>query len=291
MAVAEAPVYVGPVYVGPVYVGPVTVAIELIGPAEAEAMLARNDHNRKLKEGEVAKIDRDIRAGAYALNGETIKIALSGRLLDGQNRLTGIVRSGIAVLSVVVRGLPDSAQDTVDIGPKRNLGDILTLHGETNGHGLAAALNLSWRLEVLGNLFRGGGVRDPSNDEVLTYFDENPGIRASMSVGARLGSSVLRYTPSASSGLHFQMSKRNPEKADEFWGALDGGSALEVGNPILTLRSYLIRDLSAPRRMDTVYRAAITIKAWNAWRAGKDLHVIRWVRSGVKLEPFPVIHK
>lgn len=274
MAIAEAPYRI-------------STEVETITPKEALALLASNDHNRPMR-AHVADLAREMAEGRWTLNGESIKVSATGRLLDGQHRCLAVVESGAVIQSVVVRGLPNMAQETVDTGNKRSVADILALRGETQVNQLAAALMIAWKMDNNGHLWNGTNYAYPTSTELIAYLEANPGIRISLSVGNRMKESVLRYPGGTAVGLHFLMSRIDPDQADEFWDLLYSGIELLAGHPILTLRNYLVRDLSALRRMDARYRAAITIKAWNAYRAGRNVHVIKWVRTGDKPEAFPV---
>jgi hypothetical protein len=272
-----------------VYRGGVTVAVEWVGPNEARSMLAINDRNRKKRPLHIATISRDIQHDRYRLNGESIKIADSGRLLDGQNRLEAVVHSGKGIWTVVVRGLGEEAQETVDIGAKRQLADQLHMAGETNANVLAAALSIVWRLKTNKHLHTGAGYASPSNEELLDSLVQYPAIRESVRWSDHARKGVLRYPTSVEAGLHFLMAEIDSTAADEFWTLLQEGQGLDAGHPILTLRNYLIRDLANRRRMDAKYRAAITIKSWNAYRANRTATIIVWRRAGDKPEEFPVL--
>lgn len=274
-----------------VYDGPVRVAVEWISPADARAMLLRNESNRALKPSLISAIKADIGLDCFYLNGETIKVAASGRLLDGQNRLTAIVETDTGQWCVVVRDLDEASADSVDIGAKRSLGDTLSRHGEAAGNTLASAVRLSWLIETNGHIWTGASYPYPSHAQMQDWLARNAGIRDSLAVGDRLRRSLLRYPPSPAAALHYLMSKRDAGQADTFWNLLASGVDLDDGNPILTLRSYLIRELTSggTSRINVTPRLAVTIKAWNAHRAGKTLRVIKWTRSGDKAEDFPVI--
>ena len=50
----------------------------------------------------------EMQDGKWRLNGKTICFDSTGRLLNGQHRLSAVVRSGVTLTTVVVRGLdPD----------------------------------------------------------------------------------------------------------------------------------------------------------------------------------------
>jgi hypothetical protein len=264
-------------------------SIERIGPSQAEALIGANSKNRHVMRSKVEMWSRAMAAGNWILNGESIKVAGSGILLDGQHRLLAVLDSGSTIETVVVRGLPEPTQETVDIGDRRSLADILTLRGEQNTFLLAASLMVAVRLDMNGNLFSGTGYIWPSSQELLDYLDENPGIRDSVIYAGRVKHSVLRYPGSLMAGLYFHFSRLDIDDANAFWERLLDGVGLDIGQPVLTLRQLLLKDQTNQRRMSTTHRAAVTIKAWNAFRAGRSLQILRWSRGGATPEDFPAI--
>jgi hypothetical protein len=65
------------------------------------------------------------------------------------------------------------------------------------------------------------------------------------------------------------------------------GENLTKGNPIYALRSLLEKDRMAIRRFGQTYRLAVIIKAWNAYRDGREVKSLRWTQGGANPEPFP----
>lgn len=84
------------------------VTIEVITPEEAQAYLDNNAKHRPIKEKKVAEYMGEMKDGKWRLNGKTICFDTTGRLLNGQHRLSAVVASGVSLTTVVVRGLdPD----------------------------------------------------------------------------------------------------------------------------------------------------------------------------------------
>lgn len=261
-----------------------TVAVETITPAQAHALLGGNTHNR-LVSSRVKDLARAMREGFWVLNGETIKVAKNGTLIDGQHRLLAIIEAKTPIQTYVVRGLPLVAQETVDIGRKRTLGDVLSIRGEANYTILAAALSVAWRLDTSGHLRSGGKLNmQPQHGELLQYLMDNPGITKSVTLGSRVAHE-LRYPGGTAAGLHYLMAKKRAAEADDFWEGVVTGFGLSVGSPILALRQFLIRDLGTRHRSSGDYRAALAIKAWNAYVGGKSIRIIGWKTT----EDFPRI--
>lgn len=96
-----------------------------------------NVHNRKIKERHVKGLAAQLQAGLWTLNGDAIRFDRTGKLLDGQHRLYACVEANISFDTLVVTGLDPDAQDTMDIGKNRNVGDVLDLAGVHNPRKIA----------------------------------------------------------------------------------------------------------------------------------------------------------
>ena len=79
--------------------------VEVISPKEAQAYLDNNAKHRPIKDKKVAEYMAEMQDGRWRLNGKTICFDTTGRLLNGQHRLSAVVRSGISLTTLVVRGL------------------------------------------------------------------------------------------------------------------------------------------------------------------------------------------
>lgn len=112
----------------------------LVTIKEAEELLRKNSCNRDKKKHEISTIAKDMVEGRYREEtGETIKISKTGMLLDGQNRLTAMVKAGIPKKFLVVWDLEPDIMDVIDSGVKRTSSDVLKIKGKPN-HGAAAAI-------------------------------------------------------------------------------------------------------------------------------------------------------
>lgn len=263
----------------------VTVRVETITPDEASALLAGNTKNRYIRPTRVNTYARAMLAGDWALNGETVKISKTGKLLDAQHRLLAVVETGVPLTSVVVRGLDDSVIETIDIGDKRTLGDTLRLRGEKNWNNLAAALVTTYRVM---NRTMNTSLYWPTNRELLAFFEDHGNLRGSIRMSHRATTSPTRFPPSQAVALDYLFRQTDEgEKVDEFWVGLFDGVGLDNRSPVLALRNFLIKDLLETRRRTRVeYRIALTIKAWNLFRAGEHAASLHWSHP----EPFPDIN-
>lgn len=88
------------------------VSVEVINPAEAEAYLKNNAMHRKIKEKKVDAYMKEMKNGKWVLNGKSLIFDSNGRLLNGQHRLSAVVKSQTPLTTVVIRGVDPSVLET-----------------------------------------------------------------------------------------------------------------------------------------------------------------------------------
>lgn len=255
-----------------------------ITPEMASDLLENNPRNRPLKRMHVAFLCEEMRNGRWKFNGDTIRIATDGSLIDGQHRLEAVRQTGVSIKSLLVNGLDPDVFDTIDGGARRSAGDTLSVAGEKNGRNLAAALVVADDL-LAGKTDFCRAIK-VSNAEILNMLDRHPDIRKSIS----WGNALCRLAPaSVSVALHYIFSRSAPEKADEFFHAVATGESLEIHNPAYLLRQRLIDNATAKGKLTRRYTAALFVKAWNSWRAGARLKFLRFREVGELAETFPTV--
>jgi hypothetical protein len=238
-----------------------------VTPELAQEWMKGNISNRRLNERTVNLYTRDMLADKWPLNGEAIKRAADNTLLDGQHRLEAVIRSGKTIKMLVISGLPPETQETMDLGRKRNASDTLTLRGESN----TTALSSIARRVTLWD--RG----DRSFREVVTFaemsetLDKHPEIRRSAELAVRVHN-AFRFLPTSSLGTaHHLMLRVDPERVPWFFGAIETGAGLDLGNPVLTLRERVRSDRESGQKVGDVRALAYLVRAWNANRKGATL--------------------
>ena len=175
-----------------------------------------------------------MRAGDWAINGQTIKISKSGRLLDGQHRCAAAIKSGREFDAIVVEGLDEDVFDTFDLGAKRAIADILIDRREQNTSTLAATLRQLWLLN--NGLLQHRAVTSTVS-ELLDTLETHPGTRESVRLSGRIRDIIA---PSIGCALHYLFSQVNSSKADEFVHRLGDGLHLDdMNHPIWKLRKRL----------------------------------------------------
>ena len=257
------------------------VGIQHITPSIATSMLLGNNNNRTLNKNHVSNLAKEMLSGRWKVNGDTI--CFNGdQLIDGQHRLQAIVESGIAIDTLVVRGLEGDVFDTKDTGKRRSASDTLSVRGELNTACLAACLGTIERY-VTGRMFRFIRFSNTEIEELLVKYPE-----ARASVGAT--HITRRLLPRAiAAASHYLFSRKDPEEASRFMSQLISGAGLDVGDPVYVLRERLVQNTMAKGKLERDYLMAITVKAWNARREGRKVRYLRVRQEGEAQESFPLV--
>jgi hypothetical protein len=263
--------------------GRLKVQALMVTPEMAEQLLADRGPNRNVSGSVINKYARDMAAGRWRLNGQTIKLSVDGRLLDGQHRLEAAKKAKRAFPAIIVDGLPDSILSSLDIGRRRAMSDVLRERGESNTIILASGLRWLWMIK---NEVILAANSSPTSGELLELLELEPEIRISLkqvtAIRDIMGSGIA-------AALHCTFAKKDPERADEFFGRLIDGVNLSEHSPVRHLRERLIRTRASHRvRLAEAERVAISIKAWNAFRENRPLQLLVWRNRGVAREPLPV---
>ena len=103
--------------------------LRMITPQVAREMLKHNKENRPLRIGWVDTLRAAWDRGEWKKTNASIGFATSGRLLDGQHRLTMISQlpEGTLVPVNVTIGMDDDSFDAIDQGKHRSLGDLYNI--------------------------------------------------------------------------------------------------------------------------------------------------------------------
>lgn len=259
-----------------------------VTPQIAEKWLRKNTHNRSVASARVDQYAADIRRGEWRVNGEAIKIAKDGTILDGQHRLMAVLEAEREIQTLVITGLDAEAQETMDQGRGRSLGDVFKLRGESYWNPLATACRTLCLFELYGEVIQPAYQPAPSIQQASRTLERNPELRDSV---AFVYTQIRRpWLPSSHLGaLHFLFATVDSEAADDFLLKLRTGEGLRRDDAVYVLRekfmaSHLERDTIAVRK-----QLALIIKAWNAYVAGEPTTRLEWHPGGPRPEPFPTI--
>lgn len=257
-----------------------------ITPERATELLAKNTSNRRIAKRNLSLIKEAMIAGEWELNGEAIKIAQDGTILDGQHRLMASVETGTTFQSLIVTGLKNDVQQTMDTGKSRTIADVLTLRGYKRTSLLAAITTsiIRWEKYHLKAAISTGDY-PVTAAQAVARIESEPGLQ-------ELVREVSGLTKIGISGrmaglLYYVFSSIDAEDAQHFMSHLESGEGLERGNPILTLRNLLLALKSDRSTKSQIYVGAVCIKAWNKFRDGDECLTLRFTPGGANPERFP----
>lgn len=292
------------------------ISLRMIGRDRASKLLERNTANRGVVQPIEERYARDQANGEFrSLNGQTVKVADTGRLLDAQHRMGAIVRSGVCLPFVVVEGLSERVFAEMDRAETRSFKMLLADRGVANAGTVAAAAKLQYYYEQ-SRFERVVGV-SPSNPELSSVLARHPGIELSGGGRPTDGGKIWNndkdarrlLVPATICWLQYRFQQVGQDLMMAFFHKLATGEMLERGNPILVLRNKLL-ELATDRQKarsgvagakagaavggteHQIRQAALTILAWNAWVQGKSItaKALAWgeaKKDGSSREPFP----
>jgi hypothetical protein len=107
---------------------PMNTKLETITPEKAARILEKN-RNRRISVARVKALVDAMLSEQWQMTGQTIQIDKDGYLVDGQHRLTAIVRSNRSQQFLVVRNVDSEAREVTDYVRPRSASDVLKMHG------------------------------------------------------------------------------------------------------------------------------------------------------------------
>lgn len=268
------------------------VSVELVEmtPELAFELLERNENNRRVKKRAIAEYVHALKSGDWQFNGDPVRVAADGQLLDGQHRLMALVEAGFTVPMVLVEGVTPETQMTMDVGTKRSYADHLKMRGEKNAAALAAIVRgyaLYQRSE--GRQRWEPGETRLSMSELERTLLRNPLLKESQREAHRLYMSGFKASQVATGVAHYVLTQLDGPDALFFFERIETGSELFPDGPtqpILKLREYIATRKIHEVRSSHVTLAAI-LKTWNAFRAGTRMSNPEPRFGGRNPEAFP----
>jgi len=252
--------------------------VEEITPQQAALWLEVNLHNRPLQYQRAQALAGAIGRGEWALNGDAIRFATNGQLIDGQHRLQAIVIAGKTVRSLVVRGLAPDSFATIDTNRNvRNARDVMALAGITNYNVVAPMARLMFYYEQCGNPYDSTIEKNPSAEQLLKVA-QRPRFNecANRVIAARW---CRKFVGAGLTGFAmYVFGQHRQEHALDFFRKLETGIGLEEGSPLLLLRDRLTSAATSSHdRLRPIAKGAYLFKAWRLYLAGADVKQLKLV--------------
>lgn len=239
-----------------------------VTPEMATILLEHNPHNRALADAVVNMISKDIVAGRFILNGETIVIADDGNIIDGQFRLNAVIKADEPVVSVMVFGLPYDVRMTADQGRARSVADYLRMAGHDHHKEQGAAATLLMGYQDAGSFRQLGSTRRLSKTSTFEFVKANPELlwAAGLMKGYSPGSCFV--PKSVLVAVTAVLSKIDKDEAEVFIRRFITQVGLAANEPIYVLHKGLQARRNNKIHVRTWDMGELLIRAWNAQRKG-----------------------
>lgn len=254
----------------------VKAEIKYIDKQEADRLLSKNDTNRPFLLPRAQGYANDMEAGRWDMNGESIIVSDTGKLLDGQHRLWAISDRDLKMQFLVVYGVSEDTFDTIDTGNSRTAGDVLSIDGYSKAEAdtLSTCIKLDLIMQKTGGPHCPGIVsrsltpqvvleaarRDSGYENSVKYILENRTKNTPVSMGSL---SFLLY--------RFRILSDYIEEPDEWIKGLMTGANLSENDPRLWIKNRVIREFSSSTKTNQLLRRGFIIKAWHTWKNGRSV--------------------
>jgi len=254
-----------------------------VTPELAAEWLSRNGINRKLIPNHVRSLEAVLLRGEWALNGETIKFSKTGRLLDGQHRLTACVNSGVGFWTHVVYGLEDCTFETIDTTSRpRKASDILSIRGKVAAHSLAACAKSLWIFSQTRQFYDGGSAVAGFTPRVcVDLIERRPAVEQFVH---NAHNNRVFGSQSLLAALAYLFSCVDDSLSSEFLHVMNEGSS-ELSRPFNVLREALIGRRMSSVRVGNRPLAFMAIRTWNSELSGTWIKKVYYKPN----EDFPLI--
>lgn len=268
----------------------------LITPEKAAKLLENNTINRKLNPTNLGFIRTAIENGTFLYNGESIIVAKTGELLNGQHRLQACVDSGISITVSLVEGIEKDAMSTIDTGKTRGGADVLHMNNVKNAATISSAIRLI--IEKQGKARRlsaSGSSLKVSNAEILEFYNghqkEIDALAVFASHAYRTGAKIL--TASHIMAYIYLLSYEDKKMPIMFMRELMTGASLTDTDIVQMLRTKLINNRISKNRIKDKHKVDLIVKIARVYFTGerrKTLRVtadedIRFMEVDVRISP------
>lgn len=269
-----------------------------VTPEIATEYLARSDLNRRLSRDRAIELAKAFNRGEHRLTGDAIVFNKQGLMTNGQHRMLAIVIAGNpeGFEFWVMEGADEDEQMVQDTGRSRSFTDHLRIRGVPNATAVSGVTKLYWNYTT-------GTIHDPK----LWHARISPTVfqldkffadhEDTLKEGIRHADTARRKLPLTVSVLAvawITFSAIDEADAQGFWDQLT--MKTEAGSPVRSLISQVLTKRKArPGRretgwyssFDSRHQLALIIKAWNAFREGREIQQLVFKSGGVAPEGFP----
>lgn len=247
----------------------------LVTSPMAQVMLSRNTRNRRPRASDITYYGNAMNEGAWLLTHQPIAFDVNGVLIDGQQRLGGIVESGVAADLFIMCGMPPESFEVVDTHRKRTAADMLHVQGETQETRLAAVCRLLWMFDTDP---QGEWRNRVSNRTVSKTLEANPQLREAINRAYPIAKATRGNHTAMSVGVYLLWRAMSPEHSQvlAFLDGVETGADMDRRDPRLRLQRTTQTAVDRRVTRDSRRQLALWLKGWRAYALGKKVDTISW---------------
>jgi len=230
----------------------VTMAVESINKERAQQILSKPyEKQRSINKALIDKLVQAMNADEFIeAIPNPIYISETGKLLDGQHRLTALTQTNRTMQFLMAYGLPESAFVYFDQNRPRSLRDALQTSGVANAEKVATATKLLYQLIV-------GKLNAPRNEVAVRMVRDYPRFEEAVTFAQSISDNTHIVT-SVGAVLYFLYAVNYPEACETFFDILRHGDRdifKRPRHPITVLSAKLNEEwkkVKTGRRYDAV---------------------------------------
>lgn len=249
-------------------------------PTLAAVILDRNLAMRKLREARVTFWADEIRSGRWQETHQGIALDTDGALLDGQHRLSGIVRAGAAVPVLVSVGVPRETVAVIDTGAVRSISDILAVAGVESS---APSIGAMVRLLVMFDRHETTERRRYGNDQLIAVAESVGGEELAVAYATARRMRAGANIPYAPGGvLAYLLRHRQPDQdlAESYIDGIAMGTDLPGLDPRLAVRRYFTITRKGMHRKPAE-DLAVLLKGWRFHAQHRAVQMVTYKRGEI----------
>lgn len=154
----------------------VETRIALIDPQTAQNFLTKNfDNNRTKSKEHVNELAKEMKNNLFEISCDAIGFDVTGRLINGQHRLSAVVESGTSQPFIIVTGLPSKSAQLIDVGKKRTMAQRITIGGTRMTEKQCAVVRNAmsdYQNSYTGTVAFAKKIHDPATESVFLAHEE-----------------------------------------------------------------------------------------------------------------------
>lgn len=275
---------------------------------EIQQLMDADNNFRELHIGHRDNLLEDMNSGKWADNASPVIFSESGKLLDGQHRLSAAQlyqrkHNGDPVWFWVVEGMDEKTALVIDVGRRRTFTDYMTHHEVANATYVGAIVRNAvimtkrprgtrlWGMFGAPQVQNGNGIKQSVSASLLQmvdYFKRNrKAIEEWAVIGRSLGGKGRMPAPAMLASVGYQLALVDEVSAKLFFDALVTGEGFKDTDVLYLLRERLQKERTSAAKVRPIHLAALVVKAWVAWMTGVTPSKLMWNSSGPKSEDFP----